>query len=94
MLGFALCCGFPLVTSAYAGDAIAARHHHFAGSRGSIIGIGVPGGTYVLPVSASRSNGVRDESRQLAPKAKIIDVKEALQASPCTYQASVCIIRP
>lgn len=90
-LSLALGCGLTLVTSAQARDVIAARHHH---AGGSIIGIGVPGGTYVLPASASRSNGVSDEGRQLAPKAKIIDVNAALQTSPCIYEAGVCIIKP
>ncbi|MUO79579.1 hypothetical protein GOZ78_18445 [Agrobacterium vitis] len=97
----ALACGCLLAQAAYAGGTSdSAAYHgqqrgsHTGSAAGSIIGIGTPGGTYTLGVSAWRYDRSSQNSTPLAPKAKIIDVKAQLEASPCTYQAGVCIIRP
>lgn len=70
----------------------------------------LPGGTYVGGISALRvrgtgnyfgvdgrllRNGVNADRRaQLAPKAKIINVRAETAGDACDYQHGVCIIRP
>ncbi|BCH52553.1 hypothetical protein RvVAR031_01630 [Agrobacterium vitis] len=77
--------------SAYHGQP---RRSRAGSAAGSIIGIGTHGGTYTFGVSAWRADRSGRNTIPLAPKAKIIDVKAQLEASPCTYEAGVCIIRP
>ncbi|MBB4403279.1 hypothetical protein GGD52_004202 [Agrobacterium tumefaciens] len=70
----------------------------------------LPGGTYVGAISAlrvrgngnyfaiggrlSRKSATVATGAQLAPKAKIIDVRAATAGDACAYEHGVCIIRP
>ncbi|OLP42783.1 hypothetical protein BJF95_01300 [Rhizobium oryziradicis] len=59
----------------------------------SLITIKTAAGSYVFGASAWHSGPRQVKTNELAPKAKIIDVKAALKKPACTYQNNVCVLR-
>ncbi|PKA40717.1 hypothetical protein N2599_16660 [Rhizobium sullae] len=64
--------------------------HAYSGVYGGTYGYETEGGTY-FGVDGYETYSV-PQAAPLAAKAKVIDV--AVQGDPCSYEASVCVIRP
>lgn len=59
----------------------------------SLISIRTAVGSYTMGASAWHTGPRQAKTKELAPKAKIIDVKAALKNPACAYQNNVCILR-
>lgn len=59
----------------------------------SLISIRTVAGNYVIGASAWYSGSRQSAVKELAPKAKIIDVQTTVKHPACTYQNGVCILR-
>jgi hypothetical protein len=59
----------------------------------SFISISTGGGSYAIGASAWHTGSRQGAVKELAPKAKIIDVKAAVKNPACTYKNTVCILR-
>lgn len=90
---FAACLGVFLAQTALA-DGFSHEPYDLArANHNSVISISTRESSYGFSVSTWHMSRRHGQHEHLAPKAKIIDVQDALANSACAYQHGVCILR-
>lgn len=89
----AACIGLFLAQTAQADSLSLGSYGLSQTNHNSVISISTRSGSYAFSVSTWHMSRRHGHHENLAPKAKIIDVQEALTNSACAFGHGVCVLR-